>query len=133
MASGMTKTQLVRRIAERQGVNNKSATVFLEHLADLAIKETKGNGLFVLPGLGRLIKTNRKARTGRNPQTGEPIKIPAKTVAKFRRKTSASNVTKGASSRIKKGTGKTKSTNNRQIVVAGPSFSNALKSLAKVY
>jgi DNA-binding protein HU-beta len=84
MASGMTKTQLVRHMAEKIGTNNKTAAQFLEHLADTAIKETKKNGVFVIPGLGRLVKSNRKARMGRNPQTGEPIKIAAKTVCKFR-------------------------------------------------
>ena len=82
--AGMTKTELVRHIAEKHQINNKTAAAFLEHLADLAIKETKKNGLFILPGLGRLVKSNRKARMGRNPQTGEAIKIPAKTVVKFR-------------------------------------------------
>jgi DNA-binding protein HU-beta len=84
MASGMTKTQLVRHIAEKHEINNKTAAAFLEHLAETAIKETKKNGVFVLPGLGRLVKSNRKARMGRNPQTGQAIKIPAKTVVKFR-------------------------------------------------
>ncbi|MGE0406542.1 MAG: HU family DNA-binding protein [Candidatus Korobacteraceae bacterium] len=84
MAAGMTKTQLVRHMAEKNGLNNKQAAAFLESLAETAVKETKKNGVFVLPGLGRLVKSNRKARTGRNPQTGEPIKIPAKTVVKFR-------------------------------------------------
>jgi DNA-binding protein HU-beta len=84
MASGMTKTALVRHMAEKVGTNNKTAATFLETLAETAVKETKKNGVFVIPGLGRLVKSNRKARTGRNPQTGEPIKIPAKTVVKFR-------------------------------------------------
>ena len=84
MATGMTKTQLVRHMAEKIGTNNKTAAQFLEHLADTAIKETKKNGVFVIPGIGRLVKSNRKARMGRNPQTGEPLKIPAKVVAKFR-------------------------------------------------
>jgi len=84
MATGMTKTQLVRNIAEKMETSNKTAAAFLEHLADTAIKETKKNGLFVIPGLGRLVKSNRKARMGRNPQTGEPIQIKAKTVVKFR-------------------------------------------------
>ena len=84
MASGLTKTQLVRHLAEKVGVNNKQAATFLQTLADTALKETKKNGVFVIPGLGRLVKSNRKARVGRNPQTGEPIKIPAKTVVKFR-------------------------------------------------
>ncbi len=84
MASGMTKTQLVRMMAEKMEVNNKQAASFLELLADTAVKETKKNGLFVIPGLGRLVKAHRKARIGRNPQTGEEIKIKAKTVVKFR-------------------------------------------------
>jgi DNA-binding protein HU-beta len=84
MASGMTKTQLVRHMAEKLELNNKTAATFLETLAETAVKETKKNGVFVIPGLGRLVKSNRKARMGRNPQTGEPIKIAAKTVVKFR-------------------------------------------------
>jgi DNA-binding protein HU-beta len=83
MAAGMTKTQLVRHVAEKVGTNNKTAAAFLETLAETAVKETKKNGMFVLPGLGRLKKVQRKARMGRNPQTGEPIKIAAKTTAKF--------------------------------------------------
>src|ERR1700757_2526856 len=85
MAAGMTKTQLVRHLAEKLGTPNKSAATFLETLADTAIKETKKNGVFVVPGLGRLKKSARKARVGRNPQTGEPIQIKAKTTAKFYR------------------------------------------------
>jgi DNA-binding protein HU-beta len=84
MASGMTKTQLVRHLAEKLESNNKHAASFLEHLIDVAVKETKKNGVFVIPGLGRLVKAHRKARMGRNPQTGEPIQIKAKTVVKFR-------------------------------------------------
>jgi DNA-binding protein HU-beta len=56
----------------------------LETLASAAVSETKKNGQFVLPGIGKLVKSQRKARMGRNPQTGESIKIPAKTVVKFR-------------------------------------------------
>jgi DNA-binding protein HU-beta len=81
--AGLTKTQLVRHLAEELEVNNKAAAAFLDTLATTAIKETKKNGVFVLPGLGRLKKVQRKARMGRNPQTGEPLKIPAKTTAKF--------------------------------------------------
>jgi len=83
MAAGLTKTQLVRALAEKVGTNNKTAATFLQTLTEVAVKETKKNGVFVLPGLGRLKKSQRKARIGRNPQTGEPLKIPAKTVAKF--------------------------------------------------
>jgi DNA-binding protein HU-beta len=84
MATGMTKTQLVRHMAEKNELNNKQAAAFLDGLAEVAIKETKKNGVFIIPGLGRLVKSARKARMGRNPQTGEAIKIPAKTVVKFR-------------------------------------------------
>ena len=83
MAAGMTKSQLVRHLAEKLETNNKTAAAFLQTLSDTAVKETKKNGVFVLPGLGRLKKVQRKARMGRNPQTGEPIKIAAKTTAKF--------------------------------------------------
>ena len=76
---GLTKTQLVRAMAEKVGTNNKTAALFLETLVETAIKETKKNNVFVLPGMGRLKKVQRKARMGRNPQSGEPIKIPAKT------------------------------------------------------
>jgi DNA-binding protein HU-beta len=83
MAAGLTKTQLVRLLAEKNELSNKQSAAFLEHLTDTAIKETKKNGIFVVPGLGRLKKVHRKARMGRNPQTGEPIQIKAKTTAKF--------------------------------------------------
>jgi DNA-binding protein HU-beta len=84
MAAGMTKTQLVRHLAEKFELSNKQIAALLDYLAEVAIKETKKNGVFVIPGIGRLVKSNRKARVGRNPQTGEAIKIPAKTVVKFR-------------------------------------------------
>jgi DNA-binding protein HU-beta len=80
----MTQTQLVRTLAEKCELNNKQARGFLDTLADLAIAEVKKNGVFVLPGIGRLVRVDRKARTGRNPATGASIKIPAKKVVKFR-------------------------------------------------
>jgi DNA-binding protein HU-beta len=80
----MTQTQLVRSLAEGCEVNNKTAKTFLENMASMAIAEVKKNGVFVLPGIGRLVRVDRKARTGRNPATGESIKIPAKKVVKFR-------------------------------------------------
>jgi DNA-binding protein HU-beta len=83
-AQRMTQTQLVRTLAENCEVNNKVARQFLDCLSGLAITEVKKNGVFVLPGLGRLVRQERKARTGRNPATGETIKIPAKKVVKFR-------------------------------------------------
>ncbi len=84
MATTMTKTALVRLMAEELELTNKTAGEFLDQLAQMAIAETKKNGVFVIPGIGRLVKAARKARMGRNPQTGEAIKIKAKTVVKFR-------------------------------------------------
>jgi len=84
MATGMTKTALARHMAEKLELTNKQSAAYLDLLAETAIKETKKNGLFVIPGIGRLVKAERKARIGRNPQTGEAIKIKAKTVVKFR-------------------------------------------------
>jgi DNA-binding protein HU-beta len=80
----MTQTQLVRSLAEACEVPNKTARTFLDHLSSMAVSEVKKNGVFVLPGLGRLVRQERKARMGRNPATGESIKIPAKKVVKFR-------------------------------------------------
>jgi DNA-binding protein HU-beta len=84
MAKGMTKTALVRHLAEKLELTNKQTSGFLELLSETAVKETKKNGEFTIPGIGKLVKAERKARLGRNPQTGEPIKIKAKTVVKFR-------------------------------------------------
>jgi DNA-binding protein HU-beta len=80
----MTQTQLVRTVAETCEVSNKVAREFLDNLSRTAIKEVKKNGVFVVPGLGRLVRVDRKARVGRNPATGESINIPAKKVVKFR-------------------------------------------------
>jgi DNA-binding protein HU-beta len=80
----MTQTQLVRKLAETCEVSNKVARQLLDPVAEEAIKEVKKNGVFVVPGLGRLVRVDRKARMGRNPATGEAIKIPAKKVVKFR-------------------------------------------------
>jgi len=80
----MTQTQLVRKLAESCAVSNKVARQLLDSVAEEAIREVKKNGVFVVPGLGRLVRVDRKARMGRNPATGEAIKIPAKKVVKFR-------------------------------------------------
>jgi DNA-binding protein HU-beta len=84
MATGLTKTALIRLLAEKLELTNKQVAAFLDTLAETAIKETKKNGVFIIPGIGRLVKAERKARVGRNPQTGAAIKIKAKTVVKFR-------------------------------------------------
>ena len=83
-AARMTQTQIVKELAETTGVGNKVAKQFLETFAEIAVRETKKKGVFVMPGIGRLVRVERKARTGRNPATGESIKIPAKKVVKFR-------------------------------------------------
>lgn len=80
----MTKSQLVAHIADKAGITKASASEILEIIAGTAVTETKRNGQFVIPGIGKLVKSQRKARMGRNPQTGAAIKIPAKTVVKFR-------------------------------------------------
>ena len=80
----MTKTELLIAIAQATETNRRTAGVFLETLSALAYKEIKKNGEFVLPGFGKLVKQKRKARTGFNPKTQQKIKIPAKTVVKFR-------------------------------------------------
>ena len=78
----MTKSQIADHLAGKSGVTKKIATEVLDNLAALSYKEAKN--AFTLPGIGKLVLSHRKARTGRNPQTGEPIKIPAKKVVKFR-------------------------------------------------
>jgi DNA-binding protein HU-beta len=80
----MTKSLLVTYLSEKSGVTKLVANGMLEALAGVAVIETKKNGQFVIPGIGKLVKSQRKARMGRNPQTGATIKIPAKTVVKFR-------------------------------------------------
>jgi DNA-binding protein HU-beta len=80
----MTKPQVVAHLAKKAGILKKAAAAVMEELACLAAKETKSGGQFVIPGLGKAVKASRKARMGRNPQTGEAISIPAKTVVKFR-------------------------------------------------
>jgi DNA-binding protein HU-beta len=80
----MTKAQLVSLIADKASVTKATANGVLDIIAGTAVTETKKNGQFIIPGLGKLVKSQRKARMGRNPQTGAAIKIPAKTVVKFR-------------------------------------------------
>jgi DNA-binding protein HU-beta len=81
MAKAMTKTKIVAALAEEIQVPKKTSAAYLEALANLAYKEAK-NG-FTIPGVGKLVVRSYKARMGRNPQTGEPIKIPARRRLKF--------------------------------------------------
>ncbi|MBP9802663.1 HU family DNA-binding protein [Patescibacteria group bacterium] len=80
----MTKTEMLSALAEASGLSKKDVKGLLDVMTEMAYKEVKKNGEFSLPGLGKLVKVNRKAREGRNPATGETIKIPAKVVVKFR-------------------------------------------------
>ena len=80
----MTKTELQTALAEATQTNKSTAAVFLETLSSLAYKEIKKTGEFVVPGFGKLVKQKRKARTGFNPKTQQKMKIPAKTVVRFR-------------------------------------------------
>ena len=82
MAKALTKSQITAALAEQNDLTKKQAAQFLESLSELAYKNAK-NG-FTLPGLGKLVLVRRKARMGRNPATGETIKIAAKRVVKFR-------------------------------------------------
>jgi DNA-binding protein HU-beta len=82
--AGLTKSALLAAMAEKTGMSKKDVVGFLDAMTEMAYKEVKKNGVFILPGLGKLVKVNRKARQGRNPATGASINIPAKTVVKFR-------------------------------------------------
>ena len=82
MAKALSKSQIAASVAEQAQISKKTASEILDHLADLAYKNAKNS--FTLPGIGKLVLVNRKARTGRNPATGETIQIPAKKVVKFR-------------------------------------------------
>lgn len=82
MAKAMTKSKIVAALAEKAGITKKQAALLLETQAQMAYKEAK-NG-FTIPGIGKLVVRSYKARMGRNPQTGEAIKIAAKRVLKFR-------------------------------------------------
>ena len=80
----MTKTQIVKAMAERMEVETKQIQSFFDALAEMATEQTREAGEFTVPGLGKLVKAERKERMGRNPSTGEQIKIAAKTTVKFR-------------------------------------------------
>jgi len=82
MAKALSKSQIAAEIAEKSGIKKKQAVEILELIAQMAYKHAKNT--FTLPGIGKLVLVNRKARLGRNPATGEQIQIPAKRVVKFR-------------------------------------------------
>jgi DNA-binding protein HU-beta len=89
MANPMSKSKIIAHMAEKvstkeKPVSKKQVVSFFDELFNLAVKEAKSAGKFVIPGIGRAVKAHRKARMGRNPATGEAIKIKAKTVVRLR-------------------------------------------------
>lgn len=80
----MTQSEVINHFAERTGMKRAQVKEFFDEMANLATQEVKNNGEFVVPGFGKLVLSERKAREGRNPATGETIQIPAKTTLKFR-------------------------------------------------
>jgi len=80
----MTQSEVINHFAEKFGLKRAQVKEFFDEVADLAQREVRANGEFVLPGFGKLVLSQRKAREGRNPATGETIQIPAKTTLKFR-------------------------------------------------
>ena len=97
MATPLSKSKIIAHLADKvsttdKPVSKKQIASFFDELFKLAVKESKSAGKFVIPGIGRAVKAHRKARMGRNPQTGEPIQIKAKTVVKFRVAKSAKDV-----------------------------------------
>ena len=99
MAKPLTKSQIAAEVAEKASnekvtITKKHAAEILELITQLAYKHAKNS--FTLPGLGKLVLVNRKARIGRNPATGAEIKIPAKKVVKFRVAKAAKDAILGA-------------------------------------
>ena len=94
MAKALTKSQIITSVAESAEITKKQATAAVEALVNLAYKNAKNS--FTVPGLGKLVLVNRKARMGRNPATGEQIKIAAKRVVKFRVAKAAKDAILGA-------------------------------------
>ena len=82
MAKALSKSQVAATLAEKVGITKKQSVQYLDELAQLSYKNAKNT--FTLPGVGKLVLVNRKARIGRNPATGAQIQIPAKRVVKFR-------------------------------------------------
>ena len=82
--SQMTKSAVLNALVEKTGLKRKEVVGVMDALVELAYKQVKSSGVFPIHGIGKLVKKNRAARMGRNPATGESIKIPAKTVVKFR-------------------------------------------------
>jgi DNA-binding protein HU-beta len=99
MAKAMTKSEVANTMVDMLGkqghaISKKAVAAFFEAQSQLAYKQAKNQ--FVIPGIGKLVLVNRKARKGRNPATGEEIMIPAKKVVKFRVAKAAKDAILGA-------------------------------------
>ena len=94
MAKALSKSQIAASIAEKSNITKKQAVEILDNICQLAYKNAKNS--FTLPGLGKLVLVNRKARIGRNPATGATIQIPAKKGVKFRVAKAAKDAILGA-------------------------------------
>ncbi|HWP82587.1 MAG TPA: HU family DNA-binding protein [Bacteroidota bacterium] len=94
MGKAMSKSQIAAHIASKFDLKKKVAVGILEEMANLAYREARNS--FTIPGIGKLVLVDRKARMGRNPATGEQIQIPAKTVLKFRVAKAAKEAVLGA-------------------------------------
>jgi DNA-binding protein HU-beta len=90
----LTKSEVATQLAEAGEISKKQAQAILIAMAELAYKQAKNS--FTIPGIGKLVLVNRKARMGRNPATGEQIHIPAKKVLKFRVAKAAKDAIMGA-------------------------------------
>jgi DNA-binding protein HU-beta len=90
----MSKSEIAAQLAETAGLTKKQVAQLMEAQADLAYRQAKNQ--FTIPGIGKLVLVDRKARMGRNPATGEAIKIPAKKVLKFRVAKAAKDAILGA-------------------------------------
>ncbi len=94
MAKALSKSQVAAAIAEKNSLTKKQTVEILDSICQLAYKQAKNT--FTFPGLGKLVLVNRAERMGRNPATGEAIKIPAKRVVKFRVAKAAKDAILGA-------------------------------------
>ena len=79
----MTKSQLVQKLAEGSELSKKQADTVLQALVELTVGSVRRGDPVKIPGLGTFRKVQTKARMGRNPQTGEAIKIPARKKVRF--------------------------------------------------
>ena len=80
----MTKAELVAELAKKTNLTKADTERVLNSFVDLAKKILKKDGRLALAGFGSFVVSKRKARKGRNPQTGEPIKIKASKVVRFK-------------------------------------------------